>query len=85
MKLISLLRHATTKNIIKTILNEEQISHGKLAYNLSITSQGVTWQINRLRKENIIQVNKECTRAIYSIEEAYTPVLNELINLIEIT
>ena len=85
MKLISLLRHDTAKNIIKTILDEKQISHGKLAYTLSITSQGVTWQINRLRKENIIEVNKECTKAFYSIEEAYVPVLDELLNLLEIT
>ena len=85
MKLISLLRHDTAKNIIKTILNEKQISHGKLAYTLSITSQGVTWQINRLRKQNIIQVNKKCTKAFYFIEEAYALVLNELVNLIEIT
>ena len=85
MKLISLLRHDTAKNIIKTILNEKQVSHGKLAYTLSITSQGVTWQINRLRKENIIQVNKECTKAFYSIEEDYAPVLNKLVNLIEIS
>ena len=35
MKLISLLRHNTTKNIIKTILKEKQISHtsGVLSWN----------------------------------------------------
>jgi predicted transcriptional regulator len=83
MELISLLRHDTTKSIIKTMLDEKQVSHGELAYHLSITSQGVTWQMNQLKKEGIIQENRENTKVTYALEETYAPLLTELVNLIE--
>jgi predicted transcriptional regulator len=83
MELISLLRHDTAKSIIKTMLDERQVSHGELAYQLSITSQGVTWQMDQLKKEGLIQESKEGIKAIYTIEERYAPLLTELVNLIE--
>jgi predicted transcriptional regulator len=55
MELISMLRHETARKIIKNMLDEKQVSHGELSYQLSITSQGVTWQMNQLKKEGIIQ------------------------------
>ena len=85
MRLISLLRHDTVKNIIKTILGEGQVAHGRLANQLSITSQAVTWQMTRLKKEKFVQVNRVCTKAIYSLEEAYIPVLAEIVGLITIS
>jgi predicted transcriptional regulator len=83
MQLISLLRHKTTRSIIKTMLEGKQASHSELSSQLAITSQGVTWQMNRLRKDDIIQESKDGMKITYSLENAYAPMLTELVNLIE--
>jgi predicted transcriptional regulator len=83
MKLISLLRHDTTRNIIKTMLYGKQISHSELSCQLAITSQGVTWQINRLKQDDLIQESKNGMKITYSLENAYAPMLTELVNLVE--
>ena len=83
MKLISLLRHDTTRSIIKTMLEGKQASHSELSCHLAITSQGVTWQMNRLKKDDIIQESKDGMKITYSLENAYAPILTELVNLVE--
>jgi len=83
MKLISLLRHDTARSIIKTMLEGKQASHSTLACQLAITSQGVTWQMNRLKKDDIIQESKDGMKITYSLENAYAPMLTELVNLVE--
>lgn len=83
MKIISLLRHDTTRSIIETMLGGKKISHGKLAHQLSITSQGLTWQMNRLKNEGVIQVSKEDMKSVYSLDETYAPILSEIIVLIK--
>jgi predicted transcriptional regulator len=83
MELIALLRHDTARSIIKTMLEGKKISHSELARQLSITSQGLTWQMNRLKKDGIVQESREGMKVIYSLEEAYAPMLTEIINLIE--
>src|SRR3990170_3501463 len=67
MKILSLLRHDTAKNILTTLLGRKRIFHGELAHELSVTSQGLTWQMNRLEKEGIVQENKQGMRVIYSL------------------
>jgi DNA-binding transcriptional ArsR family regulator len=83
MEIISLLRHDTTRSILKTMLEGKKISHRELAHQLSITSQGLTWQMNRLKKDGVVQESKDGMKAIYSLKEAYAPVLSEIVNLIE--
>jgi predicted transcriptional regulator len=83
MQLISLLRHGTTRSIIKTMLDGKQVSHSELSSQLDITSQGVTWQINRLRQDDIIQESKDGMKLNYTLENTYAPMLTELVNLIE--
>jgi predicted transcriptional regulator len=83
MKLISLLRHETIKEILKTIAAEKTVSHGKLASDLSITSQGLTWQMNRLREQGIVQGNCSATKVTYSLNEVYIQALPELFCIIE--
>ena len=85
MKIISILRHVTAGTILRTILERKQVSHGELAHELSITSQGLTWHINRLQKEGFIQENKEGMRISYSLENTYAPMLTEMANLVERT
>ena len=81
--MISLLRHETARSILKTMLDKNEISHGELASQLSITSQGLTWQMNRLKEAGVIQANKEGMRVMYSLEAVYTPALTEIMNLVE--
>ena len=83
MKLISLLRHETIKEIIKKIMAEKTVPHSKLAAHLSITSQGLTWQINRLRDEGIIKETSYGIKITYSLNETYVQMMPELLNVIE--
>lgn len=83
MQLISLLRHDTARNIIKTMLEGKQASHSELSRQLTITSQGVTWQMNRLKKDDLIQESKDGMKITYTLENTYAPMLTELVTLIE--
>lgn len=83
MKLISLLRHETAQEIIKKIVLEKVVARGKLASHLCITSQGLTWQINRLREEGIIKETSNGIKITYSLNDACVQVLPELLYLIE--
>lgn len=67
---ICLLRHKTAKRIIETLLCKKQLSHGKLADEISITSQALTWQMKTLGKtEFVLQVN-EGLKTIYLLDES---------------
>jgi predicted transcriptional regulator len=83
MEIISLLRHDTTRSILKTMLEGKKISHSELACQLSITSQGITWQMNRLKKDGVVQESKDGVKVIYSLADIYAPMLTEIINLVE--
>ena len=83
MKLISLLRHETTREILKTIAAQKTVSHGKLASDLSITSQGLTWQMNRLREQVIVQENCISNKVTYSLSEVYVQSLPVLLCTVE--
>lgn len=83
MKLISLLRHKTTREILKTIISNKTIAHGKLASNLNITSQGLTWQMNRLKEEGIIEEKIENIKVTYNSNQMYLQILPELLFITE--
>jgi predicted transcriptional regulator len=83
MKLISLLRHETIKEIIKKIIAEKTVHHSKLASHLCITSQGLTWQINRLREEGIIKETSNGVNITYSLNETYVQVMPELLCMVK--
>jgi predicted transcriptional regulator len=83
MKLISLLRHETTRAILKTIISKKTISHSKLASNLNITSQGLTWQMNRLKEEGIIEEKIDSVKVTYNSNQMYLQILPELLFITE--
>jgi DNA-binding transcriptional ArsR family regulator len=83
MGIISLLRHQTARNILKNILSNKEISHCELASHLSITSQGLTWQMNRLKKAGLVQTSKDGIKVQYSLEESYAPILYEALELVK--
>ena len=81
MKLISLLRHETIREILKTIVSEKTVSHSKLASNLHITSQGLTWQMNRLKEEGIIEEKIDGIKVTYCSNQMYLQILPDLLIL----
>jgi predicted transcriptional regulator len=83
MQLISLLRHETIKEIIKKMVTDKSVPHQKLATHLCITSQGLTWQMNRLREEGIVKEDSSGIRVTYSLKEVYVQSLPELLCLVE--
>jgi len=85
MKILALLRHDTAKNILTTVLGRKRIFHGELAHELSVTSQGLTWQMNRLEKEGIVQESKQGMKVIYSLETNYAPVVTEMMAIMKQT
>jgi predicted transcriptional regulator len=85
MKLISFLRHETIGKIVQKLVSETTVSRPKLASHLCITSQGLTWQIKRLKAEGIIKENSDGIKLIYSLNGPYEQALPELLSIIEIS
>jgi len=75
MLTISLLRHKTVKRIIQTLLLKKALSHSRLAEEVAITSQALTWQMKTLRNtEFLLQVN-DGLKIVYSVDKASIPIL----------
>lgn len=81
MKLISLLRHEAAGKILKAILERKKVSHSELMHDLAVTSQGLTWQMNRLTKEGIIQESTNGIRLTYSLDNKYSSMLTEFVKI----
>jgi DNA-binding transcriptional ArsR family regulator len=82
MALICLLRHKTTKKIIEALLSKRELSHGKLAGEVSITSQALTWQMKTLKNtEFVLQVN-DGLRTVYSLDKSSTQMLAKYVAVI---
>ncbi len=83
METIATLRLNMVKNILKTLLERNAISHHELAVQVSISSQGLTWQMNRLRKTGIVQEVRNGIKVTYSIGQTQSIVLTQAIAVIE--
>ena len=82
MVTISLLRHKTVKKIVEALLSKK-FSHGRLACEVSVTSQALTWQMKTLRRtEYVVQVN-EGLKTIYSLDEASAPMLKKYLAIVK--
>ncbi len=80
---ISLLRHKTAKKIVEVLACKKRLSHGRLASEVSITSQALTWQMNSLRSTKfILQVN-DGLKTIYFLNESSTPLLQKYLDVIK--
>lgn len=79
---ICLLRHKRAKQILEALLRKRQLSHGKLANEVCITSQALTWQMKTLgNTEFVLQVN-EGLRTIYNIDSASEPQLRTYLAIV---
>lgn len=83
MQIISLLRHKTAGSIIKIITQKQLVSHGELANELSISSQGLTWQMRNLREEGVIQEISNGLKVTYYLNETDLPLIKESIALVK--
>jgi predicted transcriptional regulator len=82
MAAISMLRHKTAKRIIEALLNNKQLTHGKLASEVCITSQALTWQMKALKNtEFVLQVN-EGLKTIYSLNNSSEQLLKTYLAII---
>lgn len=84
METIATLRLNTVRTILKALLEGKAVSHHQLAVRVSISSQGLTWQMNRLRETGIIQENRNGLNVTYALEATYIPMLTAAITLIEL-
>lgn len=83
MKVVSLLRHKTKGKILRSINCKKAASHGDLASDLQISSQGLTWQMHQLQREGIVEATSYGLKLNYQINQTYTPTLNQAIALLE--
>ena len=82
MLLISLLRHRRIKRIVEALVSNEELSHGKLASEVAITSQALTWQMKTLKSTKfVLQVN-DGIKTVYSLDENSAPTLKKYLAVV---
>jgi predicted transcriptional regulator len=79
---ISLLRHKTAKRIVEVLLNKKQLSHGKLAIEVRITSQALTWQMKNLKNTDFVLQFNDGLKTIYTIDESSENLLKTYLTII---
>ncbi len=72
---ITMLRHKTAKRIFEVLISKKQLSHGKLADELSISSQALTWQMKSLRNTKFVLQINDGLKIVYSIDKSAMPLL----------
>lgn len=82
MKVISLLRHGTAGKILTILLEKQAISHKALASTLKISSQALTWQMNRLKEKGLVNSANEGMKVLYSLEKEDTAIIRRYIDFI---
>jgi DNA-binding transcriptional ArsR family regulator len=83
MTLICLLRHSTVKNIFTVLLQKKELSHCKLAQEVSISSQALTWQMKTLRNTKyLLQINSG-NKTVYSLNQNSTLTLTKYLGVVE--
>ena len=82
MATICLLRHRTARRIIEVLMCKRQLSHGRLACEVSITSQALTWQMKSLcNTEFVLQAN-DGLKVIYQLDESAMPQLRTYLAIV---
>jgi hypothetical protein len=83
MQTISLLRHRTTKHIIEVLLHKKMMSHSRLADEVAITSQALTWQMKTLRGTRFVLEVNDGLKTVYSLDQNAAPVLVKYLSEVE--
>jgi predicted transcriptional regulator len=80
---INMLRHKTAKRIFKVLLNKKQLSHGKLADELAISSQALTWQMKSLRNTKFVMQVNDGLKIVYSIDQSSMSLLETSMAIVQ--
>ena len=83
METIAMLRLNMVRKILKALLEGKAVSHHELAVRMSISSQGLTWQMNRLRPSGLVQENRNGLNVTYTIGQTHIPLLTQAMAIIE--
>lgn len=83
MKLICVLRRQTPKKIFTVLLSKQQLSHGRLAEEVAITSQALTWQMKTLKDTQLILHVNDGLKIVYSINQSVAPLLEKYLSVVE--
>lgn len=67
MKLVSLARHPTAAQILTMLTENSTMLHRDIALNLGVSSQALTWQMNQLKKADLIYAQKESVNVKYAL------------------
>ena len=83
MMTICVLRHKTAKRIIEALLGKKELSHCKLADEVTISSQALSWQMKTLRDTRfVLQVN-DGLKTLYSLNQTTEPLLVKYLAVVE--
>jgi len=83
MKLICVLRRQTPKKIFTVLLSKRQLSHGRLAEEVAVTSQALTWQMKTLKDTQLILHVNDGLKIVYSINQSAAPLLEKYLSVVE--
>jgi len=82
MKVISLLRHETAGKILAALSQRGSILHKDLASKLDVSSQALSWQMNRLKKTGLVDAVNEGLKVRYLLDEENTVTVEQCLDLI---
>jgi len=82
MRMISFLRHETAGKILAILLEKQVISHKALALTLKISSQALTWQMNRLKEKGLVNCVMEGIKVLYSLDKEGAAIIRRCIDFI---
>ena len=83
VKVISLLRHDTSRNILVVLVENPLVTHKDLADRLEISSQALSWQMKYLQNMGVIENVKERLSVKYFIEETSYSLIKRCLSLLE--
>jgi len=84
MRVISVLRNGTSGKILATLFRKPQMTHKDLAAQLNISSQALSWQMNRLEQMSLIKRNVEGLNVKYSLDEAICATVGQYVSLLDV-
>ena len=74
---ISLLRHRLARLIVEVLLRKGQVSHCRLACEVAVSSQALTWQMKALKETQYIVQVIDGKNTVYSLNTASTGLLKK--------
>jgi len=83
MKVISVLRNGTSGKILAALLKKPQTTHKDLATQLNISSQALSWQMNRLEEMGFIRRNVDGLNVKYSLDETIYATVSQCATLLD--